>query len=384
MVKNKVEINKLLKKIYQRIVNYSFRCSYNFFKTILPAKNGQVLFLSDSSKELKSNFKFVYNELVQVEQISIVIALSTKATILKYINLGRIVARSRCVVIDDYCGKMYQIKIRGNASFIQLWHAVGAFKLMGTHWEDKRISSQFNNKAHKNYTAVIVGSKNVKEIYAEAFGISNTKVKVLGIPRTDYFFDKAKQSTEAIQKIKDKLSISYEKNVIMYAPTFRGASRGEATNISEFNFKWFEQFEETHILLVRVHPFVTSEINKINNAIIDVSKYEDVNELLLIVDHLITDYSSIFYEYSLLGKPMTFHAPDLSDYISKRGLYVDYYNYVPGRITANDEELINSIISNEVFEDKLTNIVSESYDYLDGKSSERVARYIIEKTIEEF
>ena len=129
-----------------------------------------------------------------------------------------------------------------------------------------------------------------------------------------------------------------------------------------------------------MHPFVKTRIDdsKYDN-LIDLSDYDNINDILLISEMLITDYSSVVFEYSLLERPILFYSPDRDLYKEERDFYYDYESFVPGPIITNTEELIKGI-NNESFDrDRVIAFKKKFFDYLDGKSSKRFVDKIILK-----
>src|SRR5690625_7135246 len=129
----------------------------------------------------------------------------------------------------------------------------------------------------------------------------------------------------------------------MYAPTYRDGEFNPV-NLQIDLEQIYEHFKHDYVLFLRLHPAVNSKFrNKYPDFIYYVSNYFSINHLLLGTDILITDYSSIPFEFSLLNKPMIFYAYDLDEYIIKRGIWKDYTNQVPGPVVTTTKELIQVI-----------------------------------------
>ena len=111
--------------------------------------------------------------------------------------------------------------------------------------------------------------------------------------------------------------------------------------------------------------------------IIDMSENEELNDLLFITDVLITDYSSVVFEASLLDIPMLFYSFDLQNYISTRGFYYEYDSFVPGKIVFNMDALIESIENQDFESEKIYAFKHKFFDELDGKAGQRVANLIL-------
>src|SRR3954470_10643555 len=110
---------------------------------------------------------------------------------------------------------------------------------------------------------------------------------------------------------------------------------------------------------------------------IDVSDYPDINELMLVSDVLVTDYSSAIYEFSLLGRPMVFFAPDYAAYEKERGFYFDYRTGVPGPIFEETEPLAAYLRAGEFDLERVDRFRRASFDVADGGSSARVTDALI-------
>jgi CDP-ribitol ribitolphosphotransferase len=138
---------------------------------------------------------------------------------------------------------------------------------------------------------------------------------------------------------------------------------------------------DEYVLALRLHPkikdFYTDVISS-EGQYIDVSGFESEQELMLVSDIMITDYSSIMIEYSALNKPTVFFTYDLDEYLAnERGFYYDFKTTVPGPIVHTSDELID-VIKNERFDkSKISEFVKSQFDYIDGRSSERVVDYLL-------
>ena len=210
--------------------------------------------------------------------------------------------------------------------------------------------------------------------------IDKSKIKALGLPRADYYFE-----NHDIDGLKNSFSKRYgidsNKKIVLYAPTFRDEEK--YNNV--FDYLDLEEFNEVlgddYVLALRLHPkikdFYKGDISASGNYI-DCSDYRDEQELLLISDVLITDYSSIMIEFALLNKPIVFFVYDFDSYVNdERGFYFDFKETVPGPVVYESENLINVIKNNEFDEDKMSKFVKTQFDEIDGKSSERIVDFLL-------
>ena len=172
----------------------------------------------------------------------------------------------------------------------------------------------------------------------------------------------------------------------MYAPTWRD-NQHEAgvgyTYKTEVDFdKLQKELGEDYIILFRAHYFVanTFDFEKYEGFIYNVSNLDDINELYVVADMLITDYSSVFFDYANLKRPIIFYMYDIDMYKNDmRGFYIDL-NDLPGNIITTEDELIKDIknVTNKFKYDEKYKRFNEKYNYLDDeKSSERVIEKIM-------
>ena len=234
--------------------------------------------------------------------------------------------------------------------------------------------------AHRCYDYAVVSSSAIAKYYAEGFGIAEKKVLPYGVPRTDVFFQEAYR-----KQIRERLYTEYPdlkgKKVILFAPTFRGNGKNSAYyEKKRFNpNELIENLSEEYVLLIKHHPFVKqkSEIaEEYQHRIFDFSDKSEINDLLMITDLLITDYSSVVYEASILDIPMLFYAYDLQEYIATRDFYSDYEKFVPGKIVTTQNELLMAIKEQDFEQEKVREFCKLNFDIQDGKASQRVAELV--------
>jgi CDP-ribitol ribitolphosphotransferase len=290
-------------------------------------------------------------------------------------------AKSKYIFLNDNFFPMAYMNFSEDTLVIQIWHAPGAFKKFGFEiLEDNNIKDLFKLIGSKiNY--LFISSNNVSEIYQNAFCVDKNKVLALGTPRIDYYFNKDNNNSENIMKIKNKFEKIYpeikDKKIVLYAPTFRTNKKLNNNISNHFNGDLFQRdLGDKYCLFFKSHP--KFNISKIDNSI-DVSEHENLQELLLISDILITDYSSVMVEYSILSKPIIFYPFDLNYYYNhERGFYFDYNN-VPGPIAKNTMDIINIIQNNDFDIEKIDSFAYKNHEYLDDKSSKRIIDYLFGK-----
>jgi len=298
---------------------------------------------------------------------------------------GYYLATSRVFIVDDYFFPIYVVKPRPGTTIIQTWHACGAFKKVGysvldkTFGVDEALARRV--RIHSNYDICLVASQAAAPHYAEAFRQPLERfVSRLGIPRTDVFFgeERLAQTREAVRR---RYALPEGRSVLLYAPTFRGDSVTDARATDDLDLHMLrETLGDDHVLLIRLHPFIRSRTvigPELAGFAIDVSDHPDINELMLVSDVLVTDYSSAIYEFALLGRPMVFFAPDYEAYEAERGFYFDYRTGVPGPIFETSEALAEYIRAGDFDIDQVDRFRAASFDVADGQSAARVTDELI-------
>ena len=288
--------------------------------------------------------------------------------------MSEAVLTSKVIVTDDYVKYLRYFPLRPEQRVVQLWHACGAFKKFGQRGTNIPVPTDI--ATHAQYNLVSVSGENVRSIYADAFDVNYQKVQALGTPRTDDYFNK-----KLISKKKRQIYLKHPKllfkSVIVYAPTFRDTDGNRNEFHPEIDFDLLSKsLLPNQILLICPHPIMDAPIlpHEYRN-ILEVRDFS-TNDYMLISDMLITDYSSVIFEYALLGKPIAFFYYDLLIY--DRDFYLKYPDDLPGDVFKTQEELTEYLRNPEkhVLTDKYTTFVKKYMSACDGHSCERIAQLI--------
>jgi teichoic acid glycerol-phosphate primase len=212
-------------------------------------------------------------------------------------------------------------------------------------------------------------------IFRKSFKLPSESIIRTGVPRTDIFFDLRKK-----REVKASFKAQYpnirNRSAILYAPTFRD-DKLENYRLHLDIEKLSQELSNDYVLLIKLHPAVSYSLNEeYKDFVIDVSHWHDTNALLLNTDLLITDYSSIPFEYALLEKPMIFFAYDLDDYRSSRGLIENYVEQMPGPVVNSTEDIIACINENQFPNGKIAQFSKTWNEYSKGHSSDNLALFI--------
>ncbi|UKS56281.1 CDP-glycerol glycerophosphotransferase family protein [Exiguobacterium acetylicum] len=387
-----------IRLLQRRTVHYLLAVTYWLTKR-LPIQPKKVVFATYRSDRLVDNFRAVYDELERRNlgyQYVFLLKRFPQSLVgqIQYVfHMMRAtyeLATARYFIIDDYYYPVYVSPLRKGTEVIQLWHACGAFKKFGYSVLDKSYSPDDDYlkmvQIHRNYNKVYVSGEACVAPYAEAFGMAPDRIYPLGVPRTDQLLNVARQA-----RAREKLYARYpdwrSKRIILLAPTFRGNGQTTAHYDQELDFEKFRrELGPDTVLLLRMHPFVLNPPvvpDAYADQIINMTDYPDINDLMQIADILITDYSSVIFEFALLQKPMIFLVNDLQSYKAERDFYFPYETFVPGPIVSTFEDVIAWIKRGQFDTHKIETFANQFFTYQDGEATKRIVDHMLYDTIPE-
>ncbi|WP_100486217.1 bifunctional glycosyltransferase/CDP-glycerol:glycerophosphate glycerophosphotransferase [Sporolactobacillus pectinivorans] len=228
---------------------------------------------------------------------------------------------------------------------------------------------------------LISPSHYMTEVSTKAY-LFERQIVPCGFPKNDQLYKN--NNSEYIKSVKEKLHLPLDKKVILYAPTFRSRYQFEI----RLDLAMLQQrLSSDYVLLLRLHYFVTGRTNvePYKGFVFDVSPYPDIQDLYLVSDVMITDYSSVMFDYAHLKRPMLFFAYDL-DYYRRvlRGIYLNYEKTVPGPIVSKTEEVIRAIrelSGSTMYQQKYRQFYDKYCTYGRGESSKKAAEYLLNRNI---
>lgn len=261
------------------------------------------------------------------------------------------------------------LKKREATKYVQTWHGtplkklaldMDTFSMPGSDLETYKAN--FLDET-KKWDYLIAPNQYSKDIFKSCFAFEKTFIES-GYPRNDVLYQK--NNPTDIDKMKKRLGLPLDKKVILYAPTWRDdyyISQGKYKFYIPFNIeKLIEVLDDQAVFIFRSHYLVADSLSEVADKpnIYNFSKKEDISELYLISDLLITDYSSVFFDYANLKRPILFYAYDFEHYRDNlRGFYFDLESDAPGPFVIKEEEFYEEVerfIENEiesVYQEKL-------------------------------
>ena len=353
----------------------------------------KVVFLDQKSIDMPDAFKIIYQRLednYDLDVSYIGLGMNEGVGWVGYYNrcldASRELATASVIFLADASDFVSCLPIRPETRVVQLWHACGAFKKFGMSTADLQFGgSRFEKERHPFYSnldLVTVSSPEIEWAYREAMSLEDTPkvVQALGVSRTDSFFeesftDKSRQAFEA-----DYPHIA-GKRIVLYAPTFRGhVSEAQSPDFIDIE-ELAERVGDEWVLAIRNHPFVkkpTEVPEGCEEFVIDAS-YFGADVALAAADAMITDYSSVVFEYSLLERPMAFLVPDLDEYNDWRGFYYDYADMTPGPKLSTTAEVADFLdgVSREADTSEVKLFKEKFMSACDGASTDRIIQAVL-------
>lgn len=410
-IKNKIRdfIKKhpFIRKIARKISFCKNKIKYNFITKGLKTDDKLVIFGCFNGRSYCDSPKAIYNYLINNENFkdyNFVWAFvkpeehsfleknrNTKVINVKSKEFLKTLGKAKYWVfnykVQDY------IFPKENQVFVQCWHGT-PLKRLGCDLEHfnnamntvSEIRKRYHIEASK-FSYFLSPSKFASEKFITAWDLEKiNKTNIMleeGYPRNDFLINYTQSD---ILRIKKALNIENEtRKILLYAPTYRDNQHTAGlgyTYKTEVDFeKLQKELSKEYIILFRAHWLVAQDFDfeKYKDFVIDVSNYDDINELYVVSDMLITDYSSVFFDYANLKRPIIFYMYDLAAYRDDiRGFYLDI-NELPGNIIEKEEELIKEIkllSSNFKYDDKYEKF-NNKFNYLDdGQAAKRVVEKV--------
>ncbi|BDI63486.1 TPA: CDP-glycerol glycerophosphotransferase family protein [Streptococcus pneumoniae] len=316
---------------------------------ILKIKKRRVLLKSYNAETISCNPKYIYNELKKINRYELVWVLKEPekypdVKAVKYMSLKWLyyIVTSQYVISNT--GFNFWLPKKKKQIYINTWHGGGAYKDSDNlNNISKAQVKQIKKSAELEDYFISSCAVFTKEYAKKRVGFKG-KILEIGTPRNDFLI--RNQADDGLKNsIKNRLGIDDNCSIVIYAPTWRD----DASAIEEIDYEsLLESLRETYpkvSILVRGHHLQKNLIDIKNSNIVNVSDYDDMQELLLISDLLITDYSSTIWDMIHGGKKVLLYTPDLDEYLKYRGFHVDIKEWNIPYFKTN-EELIAYISSN--------------------------------------
>lgn len=377
-----VKYSKFLYLIYYYVFSFILLVLRLFVKT----DDKLILFNSfggkkydDSPKELYEailkdkrfvGFKYVW-AFHEPEKFKIKGADVVKTDTLKYFIIA---LKARCWITNS--GIERGLKFKGkNTLYFNTWHGT-PIKRMGT--DVSETNKSFGTRGGAEIDVMCSQGDFETDVFSRVFNIPKNRFLCCGLPRNDKLVHFTEDEKEAIKK---RLGIPKEKIVILYAPTFREYERDGSKNCvmappMVFS-KWKKVLGEEYCLLFRAHYEVAKVMDISEDGFVfNMSNYPVMDDLMIVSDVLISDYSSVFFDFSVMDKPMLHFTYDYGKYSKNRGMYFDIREQLDG---GSDEDTVIDILRNKKMDITKTIAFRNKYVNYYGNATKMAIDYIIRK-----
>jgi len=298
--------------------------------------------------------------------------MGMKAQLFSMIRFMKLYASAQYVFLCYYFLPAASCRKKKETLVIQLWHSGGLLKTMGFAAPED-IPPFYKLNPHGNYDLVTVSAPCCIPVFAASMHLPKSVIRATGISRSDVYFDQ-----EFIESCKKDFYKQFpnakRKKVVLWAPTFRGTAASPYLEGTEDILHLQEELGDDWLVLIKAHPYLDRKA-LISNC--DIS----TERLLPVTDLLITDYSSVLFDYLLFEKPFVLFAPDYTTFEKARGFYLDYSS-LPGPVVTNGEKLAE-IVQNTM-ENPPWEALRKGRDFhmgcCDGQATQRIWSWIQENS----
>ncbi len=343
-----------------------------------PVKKGLILFADAHHERMPFSMRRVYRALKKdgtgtLELRSCVRDFDRMSwgKLLRYlIYFMKLYAVAEYVFVCDYYLPVEACRKRPETTVVQLWHSCGLMKKIAYDTAED-IPKGYHGNMFGNYTYLTLSSKACVDVHAQALQIPKSRIKAIGVSRTDYYFDSS-WNARCRKAFENKYPQAKGKRIALWAPTFRGnAAKPYLVGLEEVR-RAKKLIGDEWYFIIKAHPHIDAH-EKVSNCTIP------TEELLPVADLLITDYSSVMFDYLLYRRPVILFAPDLAQYEAARGFYLNYRE-IPFPLTQTAKELsaaVKALPDKEFTESPEAARFREKYvGACDGQATKRILKLV--------
>lgn len=385
---NIVKYNPIVYKIYNSLGSFLLRIVQIFVKT----DPDLIIFVSYGGRKFDDSPKAIYEEMTRdvrfsskkflwafLEPDSHNLSPENKINISSFKYFIKLL-KARVWITNSSVERGLSIRCK-NTFYLNTWHG-SPIKKMGA--DINKGNNSFSKKDGSVPNVMLSQSDFEVDIFSRVFQIPRSIFEKTGLPRNDELVNG--NNIDNIKRLKRKIGIPEDKKVILYAPTFREYEKDNLKNCvftAPLNFKlWEKELSSDYCLLIRAHYEISKKLDfQDSDTIRNVSDYDSLNELMLVSDILVSDYSSIFFDFSILERPMLAFCYDYELYASKRGMYFDIRETLDSWCTTEKEllsEIKNINISERI---KIASNFKKKYIELCGNATKKCCDIIAKNII---
>lgn len=375
--------------------NTLYKLAYYHRYLKMPIKENVVLFETFMAKNYSDSPKYIYEALNQMYpgKYECVWAINGKHDIpygAKTIKRFSFQYAYYCAISKYLVFNVRQplwFRKREGQVFLETWHGTPLKRLVFDQEEVTSASPKYKEqfyKQRKEWDYLVSANPFSSKTFRSCF-MYEGKMLEYGYPRNDILY--ASDKEERAKRLKEKLGIPLDKKTILYAPTWRDDEhygKGEYKFTLALDLKKMKtMLEKDYVLLLRTHHYIADKIDTtgLGGFAYNLSTYDDISEIYLITDICITDYSSVFFDFANLKRPILFYTYDIEKYKNQlRGFYIDMNTEVPGPLLYTSEEVIDAILHIDKIQKRYQKRYDEFYDrfccFDDGHASENIVKEV--------
>ncbi len=375
--------------------NTLYKLAYYHRYLKMPIKENVVLFETFMAKNYSDSPKYIYEALNQMYpgKYECVWAINGKHDIpygAKTIKRFSFQYAYYCAISKYLVFNVRQplwFRKREGQVFLETWHGTPLKRLVFDQEEVTSASPKYKEqfyKQRKEWDYLVSANPFSSKTFRSCF-MYEGKMLEYGYPRNDILY--APDKEERARRLKEKLGIPLDKKTILYAPTWRDDEhygKGEYKFTLALDLKKMKtMLEKDYVLLLRTHHYIADKIDTtgLGGFAYNLSTYDDISEIYLITDICITDYSSVFFDFANLKRPILFYTYDIEKYKNQlRGFYIDMNTEVPGPLLYTSEEVIDAILHIDTIQNRYQKRYDDFYDrfccFDDGHASENIVKEV--------
>lgn len=386
---------RFAKKVISKTIHILYRCTYR----LVPIDDKTVIFISFHGRGYSDNPKAIYEEMRRdpafkdytfiwaIKHHKKKAAAVEGAKVIEYFSVPYFYYMSRAKYWIFNCKMPLYICKKEMQIYLQTWHGTPLKRLahdihvsQDTTFYRSKMSAADMYRTYDidvaRYNYMISPNRFCTEVFQSAFGIDRERLIETGYPRNDCLINATK---EDVRKIRDELGIPADKKIVLYAPTWRDnqyVAKGYTFHLEADFRKWKEMLGDEYVVVFKPHYLIINEQAddpSLNGFLYSIDADKDISSLYLIADILVTDYSSVFFDYSVLKRPIYFYMYDIESYKEElRGFYIDIYKDLPGQIYEKEETMLSDIANGVYDSEKLSSFNAYFNEHEDGHASRRV------------
>lgn len=387
-VQEAITLQGKFNRLYMYFAITMMRLYYQIVEHLSPKNGKRILFMSETRPYLWGNLKYIDNRMRERGldkefklSYSLRKAVGQHSNAFSWVKLITQIAKQDYIFVDDYVPIFGFLELNSRTKLIQVWHAGEGFKAVGYCRFGKTGTPFPVGSCHKQYDYVVTGSERLVHVYSEVFGLPEENFLPVGMARLDGFLDENK--IDAFKKEFYGDNPTYKgKKIILFAPTYRGT--GQKTAFYDYAQLDLEKIYEfcgnEYIWAFRMHPFVAEKPpipKKYSDRIVDLARYENINDLYYVSDILITDYSSAYFEYALMDRPVVFYTYDREAYELTRGVHKSVKDTAPGKVCDTFADMMMALKNKDYDIEKTKQFREENFHNYDGKAADKIIDAIL-------